>query len=137
MCAVYILTGGCFVLGVIGLLMDYKPWQALVPERRILLGHWSVNKDGREYEAEWKFEENGDATVETKEYLDHGRWKLERSCMRVIWDSCIPETKTHCYETFFRPLKTTNVQGRSWQDDVDHVPDGEGCVRAKKIRDLK
>jgi len=129
------VTTACILVGVIAVCVHIKYWCFRSMERRILLGEWLVTKEGHGYEATWKFDADGTTTVITTEYLDHGRWRFKRYCIYVQWDSLIPSTHKHCWETFCRPLKTRDSRGRSWEDDRDGVSKEQGCVRAKKIRD--
>jgi hypothetical protein len=132
------LAGVAIAIGVIGLVLDFKPWRwrmaALTAEpgqsqeEKILLGAWSVEKTGKDYVAKRTFRPDGRALAEAHGYgrTHVGEWRFEETCVRIIWESLIPpENREHCWETLLRPITATCASGDSWQ--------GIGIVRAQKL----
>ena len=123
----------CHALGMIGdglmVIPFVRPWGNKLKrylETKVLLGRWSVKKDGKKYVTEWTFRRDGNAIVEAPVYTHEGEWRFEDDCVRVIWESWIPpENREHCWETLLRPIKATGVRGDSWE--------GPHCLQAHKL----
>ena len=97
-------------------------------ERKILVGSWSVEKEGKNYVTIWKFRPDGKVVVKESRYTDIGDWEFQDACVYINWTSKIPpENIKNCHETFVRPIKASGVRGDSWQ--------GFDCVCAHKIND--
>ncbi len=96
-------------------------------ERKILIGLWSVEKEGKKYITRWRFYKDNEVIVTSTGYVDAGRWQFKDECVHITWPSFIPpENREHCWETFIRPIKPKDVHGDSWQ--------GNRCVRANKVK---
>ena len=97
----------------------------LLEEREVknLLGTWVVDVDAAH--AEWTFREDG-KLIDPSSGAVTGTWKIEPTAVRITWPTFMPKSQEHCWESFYRPIRATDVRGDSWR--------GQGMVRAVKRR---
>jgi hypothetical protein len=134
----YSLASIAIAFGVVGLLLDFKPWRwrlfrpsgnpepaaaSTTEEDAVLLGSWSVTKNNNIMR--WTFQPGGMAIRMGRGNTRRGRWESESDCVRIVWNDRIPGTRRKKWVTFRRPIKADGVSGDAW--------DGENSIRAVKL----
>jgi hypothetical protein len=98
-------------------------------DEKFLIGEWFVrNATAKEYMAVWRFLPNGEVIEDCAGRFSKGTWRLEPTCVHIVWESKQPNKSEHYWDNFNRPLGT-HVRGDDWL--------GHNCVIALKISEQK
>ncbi len=127
----FILVGLCLVCGLIGLLLDFKPWKWFGAESSkanaqadiaILLGDWSIRKP--DLLQKWTFSSDRTVMADKGDSLTKGTWRIKESRVLIEWNSIISGTRKHHWATLNLPLDPVGTRGDAW--------DGQDLIYAVK-----
>ena len=125
--ALTVIGGTAILIAVVVLLYDHLPrsWfvTAAPADEVILLGEWMVTKP--DLIQTWTFSPGGTVISNQGGSTVKGRWRLEKACVRVDWNSLIRGTSKHHWATLNRPFNPAGTRGDAW--------DGQDLIHAVKM----